>query len=131
MCGIAGIVQIHGRPVSDLQRRLEVQSAALAHRGPDGSGIWMSPREDVGFCHRRLAIIDLTEQARQPMKASNDTVVTYNGEIYNYVELREALKKSMEVLFQLRHRVHSGVLCCTGARRNFAISGHVRIRALG
>jgi asparagine synthase (glutamine-hydrolysing) len=52
----------------------------------------MSSREDVGFCHRRLAIIDLTEQARQPMKASNDTVVTYNGEIYNYVELREALK---------------------------------------
>ena len=70
MCGIAGIVQIYGRPVSDLQRRLEVQSAALAHRGPDGSGIWMSPREDVGFCHRRLAIIDLSEQARQPMKAA-------------------------------------------------------------
>ena len=115
----------------DLQRRLEVQSAALAHRGPDGSGIWMSPREDVGFCHRRLAIIDLTEQARQPMKASNDTVVTYNGEIYNYIELREALNESMEVLFQLRHRVHLGVLCCTGRRRNFAISRHVRFRALG
>jgi asparagine synthase (glutamine-hydrolysing) len=92
MCGIAGIVQIHGRPIPDLKRRLEVQSGLLAHRGPDGSGIWVSPRQDVGFCHRRLAIIDLTEQAGQPMKASNGTVVTYNGEIYNYVELREALQ---------------------------------------
>jgi asparagine synthase (glutamine-hydrolysing) len=98
MCGIAGIVQIQGRPIPYLKRRLEVQSGLLAHRGPDGSGIWMSPRQDVGFCHRRLAIIDLTEQAGQPMKALNDTVVTYNGEIYNYIELREALHKNWKFL---------------------------------
>jgi asparagine synthase (glutamine-hydrolysing) len=91
MCGIAGIVQIQGHPVPDLQRRLQLQSALLAHRGPDGSGTWVSPRQDVGFCHRRLAIIDLSKQANQPMKASNDTVITYNGEIYNYLELRQAL----------------------------------------
>src|SRR5262249_31461320 len=91
MCGIAGIVQIQGHPVPDLQRRLQLQSALLAHRGPDGSGTWVSPRHNVGFCHRRLAIIDLSEQASQPMKAPNGTVITYNGEIYNYLELRQAL----------------------------------------
>ena len=93
MCGIAGIVDIKGRAIPDLQRRLELQSSLLAHRGPDGAGIWLSPRDDVGFCHRRLAIIDFTEQARQPMRAPNGTVVTYNGEIYNYLELRERLKR--------------------------------------
>ena len=92
MCGIAGIVNIKGRAIPDLQRRLELQSSLLAHRGPDGAGLWSSPRDDVGFCHRRLAIIDLSEQARQPMRAPNGTVVTYNGEIYNYLELRERLR---------------------------------------
>src|SRR5262249_24655177 len=92
MCGVAGIVNIKGRPIPDLQRRLELQSSLLAHRGPDGSGLWLSPRQDVGFCHRRLAIIDLTEQARQPMRGPNGTVITYNGEIYNYIELRESLR---------------------------------------
>ena len=124
MCGIAGIVQIHGRPVSDLQRRLEVQSAALAHRGPDGSGIWMSPREDVGFCHRRLAIIDLTEQARQPMKASNDTVVTYNGEIYNYIELREALKS------QWRFYSNSDTECILASYAAQELAGISRFRGM-
>ena len=71
---------------------LELQSSLLAHRGPDGAGIWLSPRQDVGLCHRRLAIIDLTAQARQPMRAPNGTVITYNGEIYNYLELRESLR---------------------------------------
>src|SRR5262249_47613342 len=85
MGGIAGIVNIKGRPITDLQRRLELQSSLLAHRGPDGSGLWFSPRQDAGFCHRRLAIIDLTDHARQPMRAPNGTVVTYNGEIYNYL----------------------------------------------
>jgi asparagine synthase (glutamine-hydrolysing) len=92
MCGIAGIVDIKGRAIPDLHRRLELQSSLLAHRGPDGAGLWWSPRDDVGFCHRRLAIIDLSEQARQPMRAPNGTVVTYNGEIYNYLELRERLR---------------------------------------
>lgn len=63
----------------------------LAHRGPDGHGVWTSARGDVGLAHRRLAIIDVTTSGRQPMVGDNGTVVVHNGEIYNYVELRREL----------------------------------------
>ena len=62
----------------------------IAHRGPDGHGSWISPDGSVGLTHRRLAIIDLTAAAAQPMHAPNGTVISYNGEIYNYRELRAA-----------------------------------------
>src|SRR5262245_23331503 len=74
ICGISGVVQVNGRSVADLERRVQLQSTLLSHRGPDGAGIWLSPGGDVGFCHRRLAIIALTEQASQPMIAPNETV---------------------------------------------------------
>jgi asparagine synthase (glutamine-hydrolysing) len=67
-------------------------SRLIAHRGPDGLGEWQSESGRVGLVHRRLAIIDLTEFAAQPMQADNGTVLSYNGEIYNYRELRETLK---------------------------------------
>ena len=63
----------------------------IAHRGPDGAGSWVSPNGAVGLAHRRLSIIDLTEHGAQPMAADNGTVISYNGETYNYVELRETL----------------------------------------
>ena len=63
----------------------------LAHRGPDGSGIWTSP--GVGFGHRRLAIIDLSEGGAQPMLTPDRRVaITYNGEIYNFREVRTELE---------------------------------------
>lgn len=91
MCGIAGIVGVGGGIVPQLDRALAVQTSLIAHRGPDGEGIWISPDESIGLTHRRLAIIDLTEAAAQPMHGPNGTVITYNGEIYNYRELRSAL----------------------------------------
>jgi asparagine synthase (glutamine-hydrolysing) len=62
----------------------------IAHRGPDGEGIWVSPRRNAGFAHRRLAIVDLSEAASQPMIAPNGSAITFNGEIYNYRELQKA-----------------------------------------
>ncbi|WP_417512997.1 asparagine synthase (glutamine-hydrolyzing) [Minwuia sp.] len=91
MCGIAGIVDLQGRPVPDLHRKLSVMSRLIAHRGPDGDGIWMDEKQTSGFAHRRLSIIDLTDHGAQPMQAANGTVITYNGEIYNYPELTRAL----------------------------------------
>ena len=91
MCGITGILSLNCARVPDLDRRVQVLTDLVAHRGPDGSGIWTSPRSDVGFGHRRLSIIDLSENAAQPMTAENGCVITYNGEIYNYLELRSAL----------------------------------------
>jgi asparagine synthase (glutamine-hydrolysing) len=92
MCGIAGIASIDGGPVRDLDRVLAVLDRLIAHRGPDGHGAWASPSGRVGLAHRRLAIIDLSAAARQPMLGPGATAVTYNGEIYNYLELGRSLK---------------------------------------
>lgn len=94
MCGIAGIVSLDGKPVPRLRHRLRTMSSLIAHRGPDGHGIWVSSDEAVGFAHRRLAIIDLTSDAAQPMTANNGSVITYNGEIYNYREIRRQLESN-------------------------------------
>jgi asparagine synthase (glutamine-hydrolysing) len=90
MCGIAGAATLHGEPLPTLTRDLDVMSDLIAHRGPDGSGTWRDRSARVGFAHRRLAIIDL-ETGAQPMRGRSGAVITYNGEIYNYVELRDEL----------------------------------------
>jgi asparagine synthase (glutamine-hydrolysing) len=90
MCGIAGALSLSGRPIEDLSRRLGVMNRLLAHRGPDGKGVWEHPSRHVGFAHRRLSIIDLDTGA-QPMLDPAGNAVTYNGEIYNYLELRDQL----------------------------------------
>lgn len=89
MCGIAGVVELSGQPADS--RILKRMTDAIAHRGPDGEG-WHS-RGPVGLGNRRLAIIDLSPSGRQPMANENgDVVVTYNGEIYNFRELRADLQ---------------------------------------
>ncbi len=88
MCGIAGI--FHANPLKPVdQPALARMAAALAHRGPDGEGFHVEP--GVGLAHRRLAIIDL-ETGRQPLCNEDGSIwVTFNGEIFNYVELRADL----------------------------------------
>lgn len=89
MCGIAGIVNYEGAPVAP--PILRAMTDAIAHRGPDGEGHWIE--DGVGFGHRRLAIIDLTPLAHQPMMShDNRYVLTYNGEIYNFRELGTELE---------------------------------------
>jgi asparagine synthase (glutamine-hydrolysing) len=89
MCGIAGIFHPEmPKPVDPA--RVEAMSDVLAHRGPDGSGIWTGP--GIGLGHRRLSIIDLSEAAAQPMLTSDRRVaISYNGEIYNFREVRADL----------------------------------------
>jgi asparagine synthase (glutamine-hydrolysing) len=91
MCGIAGVFDLRGRKIERLERRLEVMAELIAHRGPDGQGVWTAGSGAVGLAHRRLAIIDLSDTGRQPMSDPTGAVVTYNGEIYNYIELKRAL----------------------------------------
>jgi asparagine synthase (glutamine-hydrolysing) len=93
MCGIAGVIGRAAAPNRDALRRM---NDAMAHRGPDGDGYWESPLDDRGFgvmlAHRRLSILDLTPAAAQPMvDAVTGHVLVFNGEIYNYVELRTRL----------------------------------------
>jgi asparagine synthase (glutamine-hydrolysing) len=89
MCGIAGLV---GDFVPGLIDRM---NAAQAHRGPDGCGVFESPRSQVALGHVRLAVLDLSEQAAQPMTSPDGRfTLIYNGEIYNYRELRDSLSDS-------------------------------------
>ncbi len=90
MCSIAGMISLKGEKIPALAAKLGVMNEMQAHRGPDGEGIWAREVENVGFAHRRLSIIDL-ETGKQPMTDGNGNWVCYNGEIYNYVELRQEL----------------------------------------
>ena len=89
MCGIAGLVNIGGESISPpvLQRMTD----SISHRGPDGEGHWIEG--NVGIGHRRLSIIDVTPAGHQPMMTPDDRyVLSYNGEIYNFRELRIELE---------------------------------------
>ncbi|OPY97901.1 asparagine synthetase B [Bradyrhizobium sacchari] len=91
MCGIAGIVNLRGNSVepADISRL----TSLIAHRGPFGEGTWFSPDRTLAFGHRRLAIIDPGEGGNQPMlSADGRHVIVYNGEIYNFLELRRELE---------------------------------------
>lgn len=90
MCGIAGAIHRDGKPVPKLDRVLRVMNELQKHRGPDGLGQWQHPRAHLGVAHRRLSIIDLAA-GQQPMTDGHGNWVTFNGEIYNYVELRQEL----------------------------------------
>ena len=88
MCGIAGIVALDGAEAP--RDAVERMTAAMTHRGPDDHGHWSDGPCVLG--HRRLTIIDLSEQGRQPISNEHDTVwLTYNGEVYNYLPLRKQL----------------------------------------
>src|SRR5215475_295361 len=93
MCGIAGIYAYHYAANAVDRAELRRIRDHMAARGPDGLGEWYSQDERVGFGHRRLTIIDLSERGAQPMmSADGKLVVTFNGEIYNYRQLRASLE---------------------------------------
>src|ERR1051325_1623521 len=91
MCGILGVV---GGSV--VQPLFEKALSRLEHRGPDGFGIWKDSESRVWFGHRRLSIIDLSEGGKQPVEMG-DFVLIFNGEIYNYIELRKILQSKGHV----------------------------------
>jgi asparagine synthase (glutamine-hydrolysing) len=91
MCGIAGLISLSGQPLALGTASLDAMGTLIAHRGPDGFGRWTHEAQRVGLVHRRLAIIDLTPAGAQPMHGPNGTVISYNGEIYNFIELRQEL----------------------------------------
>lgn len=91
MCGIAGIISANPQEITI--QRLQSMTDVIAHRGPDGDGHWISPNGKVGLGHRRLSIIDLSHEADQPMHYLDRYSLVFNGEIYNYLELKETLLK--------------------------------------
>src|SRR5262245_34169270 len=92
MCGIVGYIQFQGAPHPELPRFVRAARDRLIHRGPDHAGLYISPDQSCVLGSRRLAIIDLTAAASQPMSNEDETVwLVFNGEIYNYKELRKEL----------------------------------------
>lgn len=88
MCGIAGIIDFKKKNINESQ--LKHMSSFLGERGPDNEGFWI--QNYVGFAHRRLSIIDLSAAGNQPMMDTSETIlITFNGEIYNYITLKEEL----------------------------------------
>lgn len=92
MCGIVGALHTGASAPVDGDRLARMRDT-MVHRGPDGAGLWRSRDGRVGLAHRRLAIVDLSEAAAQPMATGDGSVVvTFNGEIYNHLELRRELE---------------------------------------
>jgi asparagine synthase (glutamine-hydrolysing) len=91
MCGIAGIISIDKKEVT--LERLKKMTDILHYRGPDGDRHWINSGQNAGLGHRRLSIIDLSHEADQPMHYLGRYTIVFNGEIYNYIELKEVLLK--------------------------------------
>src|SRR5712691_3508773 len=123
MCGIGGIASIDGAAIANLTGALDLLGRMVAHRGPDGDGIWAAASGGAGLAHRRLAIIDLSEAAAQPMVAGPVTI-TYNGETYNYRELRQELAAGW------RFRSNSDTECILAAYDRYGTECLDRLRGM-
>src|SRR5436190_13678045 len=124
MCGISGILRFRpdGPPPSrdELRRTLD----AMAQRGPDGRGEWSSPGGELLLGHLRLAIIDLSPQGAQPMASADGRFhITFNGEIYNYRELRATLPDGGR---SLRTQSDTEVIMALFAREGARAFGRLR-----
>ncbi len=139
MCGIVGVVhapRAGGVDASVVKRMTD----RMQHRGPDGSGLWVSSDGLIALGHRRLAILDLTEAGHQPMESAyGSTVVTFNGEIYNFTEIRRQLEQrgyrfrsrcDTEVLLYLYEEYGTGMVEMLDGDFAFAIYDRRSRRAL-
>ena len=93
MCGIAGILNLNSSPIQNLDCSLRIMNKLQKHRGPDGEGSWTHREKFLGLSHVRLSVIDLNT-GQQPMISDNKNVISYNGEIYNFKELRKEIGES-------------------------------------
>ena len=107
MCGVAGLFDPEGK-AQFAHERVERMTNALVHRGPDGAGVWTD--QGVGLGHRRLSIIDL-EGSPQPMHSCDGrAVIVFNGEIYNFRQLRAQLEHARSDLDVLQEKVRDSPL---------------------
>src|SRR4051812_48996726 len=96
MCGIGGIVNFEDS-AEKLTEKLLVMQGRIAHRGPDDCGVYVDQRHPTGLSHTRLSVLDLSSAGHQPMSSPDGRYhLTFNGEIYNFRELRDELSASGE-----------------------------------
>jgi len=112
MCGIAGLLRPGGGHESELSTIAKSMTDALAYRGPDAEGYWTSASAGVAFGHRRLAILDLSQAGSQPMHSDcGRFTVTFNGEIYNHLDIRAELEAAGAALNWRGHSDTETLLC--------------------
>jgi len=132
MCGIIGSLLFNNSNSEITDSYITAMRDTLIHRGPDGAGTWISPDGRVGLGHRRLAIIDLSNKASQPMGNSDGSVqISFNGEIYNHAEIRQELELTDKYTWKTDHSdteviLHAyeewGIDCIHRFRGMFAIA---------
>ncbi|WDT76243.1 MAG: asparagine synthase (glutamine-hydrolyzing) [Candidatus Manganitrophus sp.] len=123
MCGLSGCLDLsRQRGPGDLESIVTRMADALAHRGPDDRGVWVDPEAGIALGHRRLSIIDLSPEGHQPMaSACGRYVIAFNGEVYNFRELRQALEAAGD-----RFRGHSDTEVMLAAIGRWGVEGAVR-----
>jgi asparagine synthase (glutamine-hydrolysing) len=131
MCGIVGTLTFVSSPFKVSEPYIIEMRDTMVHRGPDGEGVWVSSDQRVGLGFRRLAIIDLSEKANQPMASSNGSIqLVFNGEIYNHAEIRKELESIRDFEWKTDHSdteviLHAyeewGIECIHRFRGMFAI----------
>src|SRR2546425_7432443 len=93
MCGITGFLDLRPATRANRETMLRAMTNSLLHRGPDDNGVWVDAEAGIALGHRRLAIIDLSPAGHQPMMSADGRfVISYNGELYNFQELRIELE---------------------------------------
>lgn len=128
MCGIAGVYYFNESRVDT--QKAQLMCDVMAHRGPDGGGSWSNQSENIRLLHRRLSIIDLSDAASQPMISDDaSTVIAFNGEIYNYIEIRNELiglgvsfKTNSDTEVLLKSYMQWGVKCLSHLNGMFAFA---------
>lgn len=104
MCGIVGSLVFSGNSFQITDEFVVAMRETMSHRGPDGAGVWISPDKRIGLGHRRLSIIDLSNEAAQPMADENgDLQLVFNGEIYNHAEIRKELDQVGDFHWKTNH----------------------------
>lgn len=110
MCGFSGLFTSH---MSDNHQILGAMASAIKHRGPDDFGIWQDTQSGIGFTHTRLSIVDLSPAGHQPMQSACDRyVITFNGEIYNHLALRQQLEVKNQAPAWRGHSDTETLLAC-------------------
>ena len=128
MCGISGIFNMNFQELDAPEKKIKTMIKLLSHRGPDFHNHWIHPNKFVGFGHNRLSIIDLSDNANQPMEGIDNNLITYNGEIYNYKEIRSSLnndwnfKTNSDTECILSAYSKYGVKCLDNLRGMFSFS---------
>jgi asparagine synthase (glutamine-hydrolysing) len=132
MCGISGVLAFKTSNFQVTAEYLLRMRETMVHRGPDGAGLWISPDRRVGLAHRRLAIIDLSDAAAQPMSNGDGSLqIVFNGEIYNHAEIRRELEELGRRRWKTHHSdteviLHAfeqwGIACLQKFRGMFAIA---------